>query len=398
MSDRPNLEEVLAKLGSSNRLPPPLERQFDTYRADRARIQVCYVLVSILVLHLFGLVANARIGVLELALRWELGLQLPLIALGLWLVAKRRIAPARTWIVGAIPLVLTVAFVIRLSLAVPTPVSERLATTALVTAFATNLVLPVKVRSAILLAFANIAVYLGLPLALASWTPLLQSVDILIFHGAILLATPVGAYFYERVQKESFLLTLIQHRQSSELEAAVEELTRMSLCDPLTGSGNRRSLDIRYGELWQAAQARGEAICLILIDVDSFKLFNDTAGHAAGDHCLQAVTKAIARGANCPLDHVKRFGGEEFALLLPGIGMHVAEAIRHHVKAMALPHPGLSPGRVVTVSIGQAILYPGRTDTSQDDPFRSADEALYRAKRDGRNRVAGADYGLRVAS
>lgn len=396
MPDRQELEESLSRLATSNRLPPHLERQFDCDRADSSRSQVAYVLVTLLVLTLFGLVADARIGVLNLSLHWKLSLQLPAIALGLWLVAQRRIAPAHMWLAGAIPLVITVALVTRLSLAVPPPVSERLATTALVAAFATNLVLPIRTHAAILVSLANIAAYLGLPFAIAPWTPLLQSVDILIFHSAMILATPVGGFFYERVQKERFLLTLIQHRQSSELEAAVQELTRMSLCDPLTGAGNRRSLDARYPELWQAARTRGEAFSLILIDVDHFKLFNDSAGHAAGDLCLQAVTKTIAAAARCPIEQVTRCGGEEFALLVPGADLRVAEAVRRHVEAMAMPHPGLPPGRVVTVSIGQAILYPGRTTTSQDDLFRSADDALYRAKRDGRNRVAIAEDELRA--
>ncbi len=346
---------------------------------------------------LFGLVADTRIGVLKLSLHWKLGVQLPAIVLGLCLVARRRIAPAHMWLAGAIPLVITVALVTRLSLAVSPPMSERLATTALVTAFATNLVLPIKTRSAILVSIANIIAYLGLPFAIAPSTPLLQSVDILIFHSAIILATPVGAYFYERVQKESFLLTLIQRQQSGELEAAVRELTRMSLCDPLTGAGNRRSLDARYPELWQAARSRGEAISLVLIDVDHFKLFNDSAGHAAGDLCLQAVTKAIAAAARCPIERVTRCGGEEFALLVSGADLDIAEAVRRRVEAMTMPHPGLSPGQVVTVSIGQAILYPGRTSATKDDLFRSADEALYQAKRDGRNRVAIAQSEQRAA-
>ncbi|GAA3258920.1 hypothetical protein GCM10020258_20380 [Sphingomonas yabuuchiae] len=224
-----------------------------------------------------------------------------------------------------------------------TTLSERLATTALVAAFATNLVLPIRTHAAILVSLANIAAYLGLPFAIAPRPPLLQSVDILVFHSAMILATPVGGFFYERVQKERFLLTLIQHRQSSELEAAVQELTRMSLCDPLTGAGNRRSLDARYPELWQAARTRGEAFSLILIDVDHFKLFNDSAGHAAGDLCLQAVTKTIAAAARCPIEQVTRCGGEEFALLVPGADLRVAEAVRRHVEAMAMPHPGLPP-------------------------------------------------------
>lgn len=397
MPDRPELEEALSGLASSNRLPPHLEAQFDAHRAESSRSQIAYVLVTILVLTLFGLVADTRVGVLHLSLQWKLSLQLPAILLGLWLVARRRIAPGHMWLAGAIPLIVTVALTTRLSLAVPIPTSDRLATTALVTAFATNLVLPLKVPAAILVSLANIAVYLGLPLLIAPSTQLLPSVDILIFHSAIILATPVGAYFYERTQKESFLLTLIQQRQSSELETAVQELTRMSLCDPLTGAGNRRSLEARYAELWQAARMRGEAISLILIDVDHFKLFNDSAGHAAGDLCLQAVTKAIASAADIPIERVIRCGGEEFALVVHGAGTHIAEAVRRQVEAMAMPHPGLSARQVVTVSIGQASLYPGRTAATRDDLFRAADEALYRAKRDGRNRVAVAEDDRRAA-
>ncbi|WP_309690852.1 diguanylate cyclase [Sphingomonas sp. SORGH_AS_0870] len=397
MPDRPALEDALSRLTSSIRLTPRLERDFDRYRADSVRSQVVYVLATLLVLTLFGVIVDMRVGVLALSLYWKLSVQLPSIVLALILVGQRRIPPHLIWLAGAIPFVITVGLVTRLSLAVPSPMAEQLSTTALATAFTANLILPIKVRPAILVALANMVVYLGLPLAIAPRTLLFQSVDILAFHAAMILATPIGAYFNERVQKQSFLLTLIQQRQSSELEAAVEELTRMSHRDPLTGAGNRRSMDIRYARLRQTARMRGDAIRLILIDVDHFKLFNDAAGHAAGDRCLQAVTKAIARGANCPIEMVTRFGGEEFALLLPWEEIDIAEGIRRQVEAMALPHPGLPPGRVVTVSIGQACLDPGRSDATQDDLFRWADEALYRAKRDGRNRVAIADEGARAA-
>jgi two-component system, chemotaxis family, response regulator WspR len=126
-----------------------------------------------------------------------------------------------------------------------------------------------------------------------------------------------------------------------------------------------------------------------MIDLDNFKEFNDQYGHLAGDNCLCALAKVLTGQLHRPDDLVARFGGEEFAVLLPntaaaGTAM-VTERIRAAVRALAIPHMG-SAWRFITVSIGYATLTPAHMDT-QSELIRLADAALYQAKHAGRNRV-----------
>jgi len=151
-----------------------------------------------------------------------------------------------------------------------------------------------------------------------------------------------------------------------------------SLTDPLTEAGNRRRLDRdldRHGE-----QSHGP-VAVLMIDIDHFKGFNDRHGHSAGDDVLQAVTGVIARHLRAD-DVVYRYGGEEFCVLLPGARTHEAEAIAERIRtAVAAEDP--AGGERVTVSIG---LSTGAAQQARAT-LRSADAALYEAKRSGRNRT-----------
>jgi diguanylate cyclase (GGDEF)-like protein len=145
-----------------------------------------------------------------------------------------------------------------------------------------------------------------------------------------------------------------------------------------------------------------------MIDADHFKEFNDRLGHQAGDACLRAIAGAMGRRVSRPADVVARFGGEEFAVLLPDTPLegarHVAEIIRSAVLQLAIAHPGKpSPAtgdapvapRYVTVSIGCAALAPP-PGTKSHVLVELADRALYEAKRSGRDRVCVVDPGADV--
>ena len=129
-----------------------------------------------------------------------------------------------------------------------------------------------------------------------------------------------------------------------------------------------------------------------MIDVDHFKLFNDTGGHSAGDACLREVAAAIVAAVDRDAGAVSRYGGEEFVVILSEAqnggndARVVAEGIRRSVEERAIPHPGI-PGGVVTVSIGVATMRPGVDGVGAATMLDAADVALYRAKRSGRNRV-----------
>lgn len=176
------------------------------------------------------------------------------------------------------------------------------------------------------------------------------------------------------------------------LEASNRLLAELSTTDSLTGIANRRRFDEALSREWARAQRSGESLSLCLLDVDYFKAYNDHYGHQAGDECLRLVAQVIGGHARRAGDLVARYGGEEFAFISSGIGanhaMEIAEAVRAALQAQARPHLH-SPLGVLTASVGVAVQIPGVDDTP-DSLFRLADQALYEAKRRGRNRVEAA--------
>jgi diguanylate cyclase (GGDEF)-like protein len=202
------------------------------------------------------------------------------------------------------------------------------------------------------------------------------------FHYQIQLlvvANVIGAamgYQHERLQRAHFL----ESRRL--LEAAAR--------DGLTGLFNRRRFDEHLESCWNYAQRDGKLLGVLLVDIDSFKPYNDRYGHQAGDLVLRQVGMALARSARRPLDFVARYGGEEFAVILFEPSREyiaeVAERIHAEVAALQIPHEASVAGSRVSVSVGAAILNP-TPDRSPAGGLQLADEALYAAKETGRNRT-----------
>jgi len=143
---------------------------------------------------------------------------------------------------------------------------------------------------------------------------------------------------------------------------------------------------------FQRARREGAPLSLLMIDIDFFKQFNDHYGHAGGDACLQQVAQAMAQSLKRPADLLARFGGEEFVVLLPqtdapGAAL-IAQRLCSAVAAQGLAHAHSGVAPVVTVSVGCATRLPGDATATAAALLASADKQLYRAKTEGRNRVA----------
>lgn len=160
--------------------------------------------------------------------------------------------------------------------------------------------------------------------------------------------------------------------------------------DALTGILNRRAFDLDLERLWATAARTTTPLAMLMIDVDHFKSYNDTLGHPQGDECLRRVARVLADLGDHAGCHVYRYGGEEFAALVPvtetNAARNLAEDLRRGVEGLALEHPDSTTSNRVTVSVGAASRVPG-ADEPAAELVHAADDAVYRAKFDGRNRV-----------
>lgn len=175
----------------------------------------------------------------------------------------------------------------------------------------------------------------------------------------------------------------------TQLKERNEQLKLLSSLDGLTHIHNRRRFDEVLQSEWQRAMRSREPLCLIMLDVDYFKAYNDHYGHPAGDFCLQRIAKALASVLKRPMDIVARYGGEEFCAILPGTdaegGAKVAENLRRVVEQLGMEHAESAQLGYVTVSLGISAIVPC-LETYSTDLVKAADKALYRAKSLGRNR------------
>jgi diguanylate cyclase (GGDEF)-like protein len=207
------------------------------------------------------------------------------------------------------------------------------------------------------------------------------SVGVLIVGGALIVRSEVLR------RQQGALLERLRQRES-ELQVANRRLGEESRQDPLTGLANRLRLREDFAELASRFARSGEPYCLVLLDLDHFKAFNDHAGHQAGDTVLREVAQLLEDGTRGE-DRVYRYGGEEILLVLLGQDEEGGQAVAdRHLAALrraALAHPANPPSRTVTLSGGVAAVHPGETP---EHVLRRADDALYEAKAQGRDRTA----------
>jgi len=190
------------------------------------------------------------------------------------------------------------------------------------------------------------------------------------------LACIIAVWHLEKLSRQSFLEGHL-----------IAELAQR---DPLTGSKNRRVFDEHLELLWQQAIVNERSLAILLLDIDHFKAYNDFYGHQAGDHALRQVAQTIQKSVRRPLDILTRYGGEEFAALLYDVegeqAREIADRIRTTVGELNIEHRSSRPFSRVTISIGVAAVVPN-AQRSPSGALQLADQALYAAKVQGRNRV-----------
>ncbi|NOY68823.1 MAG: diguanylate cyclase [Deltaproteobacteria bacterium] len=219
----------------------------------------------------------------------------------------------------------------------------------------------------------------------------------LIFIGRHRMNKHVVMKAYKPPGQESTIVSFFDITSRKEAEAALakahEKLQAMAVSDELTQVANRRRFDEYLRQEWDRHKREGLPLGIIMSDVDSFKLYNDTYGHQAGDECLRSVASAIKTAIKRSVDLVARYGGEEFVIIMPNTdvdgAMLVAENVRAGVESLKIIHEKSRASKYVTLSIGVASMIP-EANLPPERLVRAADIALYEAKDKGRNRTMAA--------
>jgi len=212
-----------------------------------------------------------------------------------------------------------------------------------------------------------------------------EAIGFTIFYVIGLFAATAARKTQSLLAQKTFLMSLRDQYQRAQLEI-------LATRDPLTGLPNRRAAASLIDRLWNDRRIAKTSVAFVMADIDSFKQLNDSAGHAAGDACIQRVARAIEQSVRLGDDAVCRYGGEEFLIVLtdttPDLTWALAERIRGAVEALDIVNPGVqtSDGSrgVVTISLGIAFAHEG---AAPELVAKRADDALYDAKRSGRNVV-----------
>jgi diguanylate cyclase (GGDEF)-like protein len=358
------------------RFEPPLESEFRVTRLVTARRQIRYNL----------LLAAALIAAFAVMDRWLLGgsgqlvpdvlrfgVLVPLIALAIactYAQAYTRLYPVLMQIVAPIAGICVVLIETRAARAGVQLVFATLVITTIYLYFLVGLLFHAALRSNLIV----LAVYV-----VVAWAADLEGQQLAYSVMVLALANMVGAVVSYNLEKANRL---------GFLEAKL--LGEMVARDGLTGIYNRRMFEERLAELWNQAVREQVPLAMVLIDIDCFKLFNDCYGHQAGDETLRRVATTLDAYARRPLDFTARYGGEEFATVLYDVDRNFVEThaqrMRAEVETLAIPHERSTAALLLTVSVGAACVrpVPGR---HREGLVQLADEALYAAKHQGRNRV-----------
>jgi diguanylate cyclase (GGDEF)-like protein len=363
-------------------LPAALEARFEAETAqDQSRALFRASLATALV-YSIQLLAEATLtpDALGLAAGLHFGVVVPAL-LAIAAFARQVASPLRRDLMMVAGPILIALQVTATYFASADPRALEYATFLAVTPILANSVLPSSSRAALWVTTVCL-----LLMALAVRAPHAAASDLLIGQWVplsicVLLTLP-AAFQRNREARRTFLLDLRNRMRMAEVGQEARH-------DPLTGLANRRRLEEVALQLWAKDAAMVSPISVVLYDVDRFKAYNDLYGHQAGDECLKQIAACALEEIGAEDDVAARYGGEEFLLLLPRTPLEearrVAERLRAAVVALRLPHAGGEELGVATASFGVATAETPKC--SFETLMRAADEALYKAKHGGRNRV-----------
>ena len=376
------LERPYSQLG----LTSHLEHEFRAKTApDRLRVIRDWYWVAIAV-NVASLALDPISDVFLYGLIARMGFVVPV-----YLVALALLDRGPKWLRAAAATVPSVVFVAAsgyLAEVAPRDHADRYIMIAGVVILFVNITTPLHFRNALGMTLDSIGTLIAWPLIYSSVA--IEHLPVMTFIAVAGVISLVIRYRTEWVARVLFLNGLRDELKSARLVALTKALGTLAATDPLTGLFNRRHLVQTLQEKWQEAREHKDWLGILMIDIDKFKDFNDTAGHDEGDRCLIAIAGELERQVSHAKQYLARYGGEEFTAVIshlePEPFMAAAETLRRSIEQMALPHPGQGPGAHVTVSIGAASMIP-TPHASVDDLMIAADKALYAAKSAGRNRV-----------
>ncbi len=376
-------------LGLHLSFAPRLEQQFLHDTAAR-RIKLITRRSPVVVLMFVGFLladwfmVNDR---LHAALLLRLGVFVPLYLLTVRLFRQHARSAARDWILAGGG---TLTVMINLAVIVPSPgplACAYLATLSVIVVCWDSILRPAFMSALVHSGLALLGFSLALALLPGHGGPLAVPIGVLLLASVVF--SLYGSYTLERAERTAYLMWQNQRQLRAQLHQAHERLHQQARLDPLTQIPNRRHFDETLPRIWPGATGQ---VCVMLLDVDYFKPYNDHYGHPAGDRCLHAVAQALAQCVRQPQDLMARIGGEEFAVVLRNTDLpqaqEVAERIRSTVHALGLTHDFRADhvGRV-TISLGLTMGQP-TSDVAMHAMVEAADQALYQAKATGRDRVA----------
>jgi diguanylate cyclase (GGDEF)-like protein len=384
------VETALRFLRHGPAFAPEVERRYEAFSAEDRDRTLRFWLLFGLALRVLGLASEVAIGgdMLIYGFVFRVALLVPVVLVSLWFLSPRYSLRTQGIAATAAPFLCVVGISLLGTIAPPSQ-EVRYFFLGGVNLVAINLVMPLRFPHAVAYTAASIVAYLAIALSGLGGLEFRSVADIVFLYSLAGVASLAVTYRNDAADRRAFLASERIGEQAAALSRANEELQRLLARDALTGVYNRRYLDQSLKKSGEAAIAERAHLGMIMVDVDHFKAFNDMLGHRAGDECLREVARAITANVRDGTDIVTRYGGEEFAVLAPGLSLDDTEAlgerIRGAVEMLAIPHPR-ARGSNVTVSVGTSAVIPDESG-ALEELIERADGALYRSKHLGRNRV-----------